>query len=134
MNRLARFAGFGRDEEQAGNHEHHAVAEGVEKMDPEELREPIIEALRRVYDPEIPVNIYDLGLIYRIDIKSNGDVDIDMTLTAPACPVAGMMPLMVKDAAATVEGVNEINVELVWDPPWSQEQMSDEAKLQLGML
>lgn len=133
MNRLARFAGYGRHEvppEEAGHHR-DAV---VERMDVEELREPIIEALRGVYDPEIPINIYDLGLIYTIVISPHGDVAIDMTLTAPACPVAGMMPLMVKDAVAAVEGVGEVVVELVWDPPWSQEHMSDEAKLQLGML
>jgi FeS assembly SUF system protein len=134
MNRLARFAGFGRRDEASG--EAPAVAQDVvvERMDPEELREPIIEALRRVHDPEIPINIYDLGLIYRIDIDSGGDVDIDMTLTAPACPVAGMMPVMVKDAVATVDGVGEVTVSLVWDPPWSQENMSDEARLQLGLM
>lgn len=133
MNRLARFAGFGRHEAPPDDDQHPADAV-VERMDAEELREPIIEALRRVYDPEIPVNIYDLGLIYTIDIDPTGQVAIDMTLTAPACPVAGMMPVMVKDAVATVEGVGEVTVELVWDPPWSQDQMSDEAKLQLGML
>ncbi len=133
MNRLARFAGFGRHQTEPGSDAHHDEV-AVERMDPEEMREPIIAALRTVYDPEIPVNIYDLGLIYRIDIKDSGDVDVDMTLTAPACPVAGMMPLMVKDAIATVEGVGEVKVDLVWDPPWSQDNMSDEAKLQLGML
>ena len=134
MNRLARFAGFGRhqdDPEAEGDHQEHAV---VERMQPEELREPIIEALRGVHDPEIPVNIYDLGLIYTIDIADNGNVHIDMTLTAPACPVAGMMPVMVKDAVNKVEGVGEVAVDLVWDPPWSPDTMSDEAKLQLGML
>jgi FeS assembly SUF system protein len=133
MNRLARFAGFGkRDAEQ----ENAAVAEEVvvEHMDPEELREPIIAALRGVHDPEIPVNIYDLGLIYRIDIAGNGDVHVDMTLTAPGCPVAGMMPLMVKSAVARVEGVGEVDVALVWDPPWNQSNMSDEARLQLGLM
>jgi FeS assembly SUF system protein len=103
-------------------------------MDPEELREPIIEELRKVHDPEIPVNIYDLGLIYRIDIADNGDVSVDMTLTAPACPVAGMMPVMVEDAVKKVEGVGEVKVELVWDPPWKPEMMSEEARLELGMV
>lgn len=134
MNRLARFAGFGRHDtspEETGCHD-DTVA--IERMQPEELREPIVEALRRVYDPEIPVNIYDLGLIYRIEIGASGDVQIDMTLTAPACPVAGMMPVMVKDAVCSVEGVGEVQVDLVWDPPWSQEHMSDEARLQLGLL
>lgn len=133
MNRLARFAGFGRHPvapDETGHHE--AVL--VERMDAEDLREPIIAALRQVYDPEIPINIYDLGLIYRIDIGARGDVAIDMTLTAPACPVAGMMPVMVKDAVSTVEGVGEVRVELVWDPPWGPASMSDEARLQLGML
>jgi len=139
MNRLARFAGFGRHRED----DSHDPARGtpalgaeveVERMDPGELREPIIEALRKVYDPEIPVNIYDLGLVYGIEIASNGDCHIDMTLTAPACPVAGMMPAMVKDAVAQVEGIGEVQVDLVWDPPWTQDRMSEEAMLQLGML
>lgn len=137
MNRLARFAGFGRHEaapEGDTHHGDHHVEVAVERVDPEELREPIIAALRTVHDPEIPVNIYDLGLIYRIEIGQGGNVHIDMTLTAPACPVAGMMPVMVKDAVSTVEGVGEVAVDLVWDPPWSPATMSDEAKLQLGML
>ncbi|MCF7979996.1 MAG: SUF system Fe-S cluster assembly protein [Chromatiaceae bacterium] len=144
MNRLARFAGFGSDDHgmvdrddvvaagaAAGD---NAVAESAQALDDaESLREPIIAALRQVHDPEIPVNIYDLGLIYKIDIAHNGDVDVDMTLTAPACPVAGLMPVMVKDAVKTVDGVGEVAVELVWDPPWSPDTMSDEAKLTLGM-
>ncbi|WP_295578700.1 SUF system Fe-S cluster assembly protein [uncultured Lamprocystis sp.] len=133
MNRLARFAGFGRHAAVPDDTRHHEDV-AVERMDAEELREPIIAALREVHDPEIPVNIYDLGLIYKIAISDRGDVNIDMTLTAPACPVAGMMPLMVKDAVASVEGVGAVEVELVWDPPWNQSNMSDEAKLQLGML
>lgn len=136
MNRLARFAGFGRPHEggqaDAENSQWQEVQ--VERMDPEELREPIIEALRKVHDPEIPVNIYDLGLIYRIDIAANGDCHIDMTLTAPACPVAGMMPVMVKDALGQVEGVGAVQVDLVWEPPWTQDKMSEEAMLQLGLL
>jgi FeS assembly SUF system protein len=134
MNRLARFAGFGKHDEELGE---TAVLDrdvAVERMESEELREPIIAALRGVHDPEIPVNIYDLGLIYSVDIAPNGDVAIDMTLTAPACPVAGMMPIMVRDAVARVDGVGEVRVELVWDPPWGQEQMSDEARLQLGLM
>ena len=137
MNRLARFAGFGTGHEEGIDrddvHDGAASAE-VEQMSAEELREPIIAALRQVHDPEIPVNIYDLGLIYRIDIGDSGNVHIDMTLTAPACPVAGMMPVMVKDAVGKVEGVGEVDVDLVWDPPWSQEKMSEEALLALGML
>ena len=139
MNRLARFAGFGRHHEADATDAERGVPPAgtevhVERMDPEELREPIIEALRKVYDPEIPVNIFDLGLIYGIGIAANGDCHIDMTLTAPACPVAGMMPGMVKEAVGQVEGVGEVQVDLVWDPPWSQDKMSDEAMLQLGMM
>lgn len=134
MNRLARFAGFGKRREEQEETEHLDQDVVVECMDPEELREPIIAALRNVHDPEIPINIYDLGLIYRIGIASHGDVDIDMTLTAPACPVAGMMPLMVRDAVARVEGVGAVKVALVWDPPWNQDNMSDAARLQLGLM
>lgn len=139
MNRLARFAGFGRHHD--GNTASHALdgpPEGaevqVERMDPEELREPIVAALRKVHDPEIPVNIYDLGLIYAIDIAANGDCHIDMTLTAPACPVAGMMPGMVQEALNQVDGVGRVEVEMVFDPPWSQDKMSEEALLQLGLM
>jgi FeS assembly SUF system protein len=140
MNRLARFAEFrlGKRGEGTqvsvspeGNRREEVAAE---HLDPEALREPVIAALRAVYDPEIPVNIYDLGLIYRIDIGPSGDVDIDMTLTAPACPVAGTMPRLVEDAVRQVEGVGEIRVELIWDPPWTKEQMTDEARLQLGLM
>jgi len=96
--------------------------------------EDIVEVLRTIYDPEIPVNIYDLGLIYRIETAENGDVGIDMTLTAPACPVAGAMPKMVEEAVSGVPGVGAVRVELVWDPPWTQDKMTDEARLQLGMM
>jgi FeS assembly SUF system protein len=93
----------------------------------------LIAALRTVFDPEIPVNIYDLGLVYLCDIDKNGGVTIEMTLTAPGCPVAGEMPQWVADAVAKLDGVGEVQVSLVWDPPWDQEKMSDEAKLELGM-
>lgn len=97
------------------------------------LEQHIIDAIKTVFDPEIPVNVYDLGLIYRIDIDENAMVNIDMTLTSPGCPVAQSLPLDVSDAARSVEGVNDVHVELVWDPPWSMERMSEAAKLQLGM-
>jgi metal-sulfur cluster biosynthetic enzyme len=113
MNRLARFAGFGKHDEETASTGMLSQDAAVERMDAEELREPIIEALRTVQDPEIPINIYDLGLIYRVDISPTGNVSIDMTLTAPACPVAGMMPVMVKDAVERVEGVGLVDVELV---------------------
>jgi FeS assembly SUF system protein len=93
----------------------------------------IIDAVRTVFDPEIPVNIYDLGLIYRLDRAPNGDVAIDMTLTAPACPVAGEMPGKVAEAVAAVPGVGEVEVRLVWEPPWTKDRMSEDAKLALDI-
>lgn len=93
----------------------------------------VVEALQDVYDPEIPVNIYDLGLIYEIDIKPAGNVDILMTLTAPACPVAGEMPGMVADRVALVDGVGEVSVKLTWDPPWGMERMSEDARMALDL-
>lgn len=99
---------------------------------PEVLNGLIIEALREVYDPEIPVNIYDLGLIYNIDIDGRGAVDIDMTLTAPGCPVAATFPGVVEDAVMQVQGVSTAHVELVWEPPWDMDRMSEDAKLELG--
>ena len=100
---------------------------------PSAPRESLIDAMRQVYDPEIPVNIYDLGLIYSLDQKENGDVSITMTLTAPACPVAGEMPGMVAEAVAAVEGAGEVEVTLTWDPPWDKDMMSEDAKLALGI-
>lgn len=94
----------------------------------------IVKILRGVYDPEIPVNIYDLGLIYNIAIDPQGNVNIDMTLTAPGCPVAATFPEMVADAVRCAEGVNDVHVELVWDPPWTQDLMSEAVKLQLGLI
>jgi len=136
VNRLARFAGFGRRKaiETPLEEAQPPLEEAAPRIDPETLREPIVAALRGVHDPEIPVNIYDLGLIYSIDIAETGAVAIDMTLTAPGCPVAGMMPLMVKSAVERVEGVKGADVTLVWDPPWNQERMSEEARLQLGLM
>lgn len=98
------------------------------------LEDRIIAAMRTVNDPEIPVNIYDLGLIYELTVGAGGDVAVKMTLTAPACPVAGTMPVLVEQAIRAVAGVTSVGVELVWDPPWSVERMSDEARLQLGLL
>jgi len=98
------------------------------------LKNAIIEALKGIYDPEIPVNIYDLGLIYNIFIDPQGLVKIEMTLTSPGCPVAQTFPGIVENAINNVAGVSETQVELVWDPPWSTENMSEAAKLQLGML
>lgn len=97
-------------------------------------REAIIEALQQVYDPEIPVNIYDLGLIYDIIIQNNGHVDINMTLTTPGCPVAQTFPATVESAVNHVEHVDDCTVTLVWEPPWTQDLMTEGAKLQLGLL
>ena len=100
----------------------------------EQLREPLIAALRTIYDPEIPVNIYDLGLIYALNIADHGRVTIDMTLTAPGCPVAGTFPAEVESRLMDVPGVSEVHVTLVWEPPWSMDLMPEHAKLQLGLL
>jgi FeS assembly SUF system protein len=100
----------------------------------DDLKNLVVGALRGVFDPEIPVNIYDLGLIYGLDIDPEGDVRVQMTLTAPGCPVAQTFPATVEEAVRAVPGVKDAAVELVWDPPWSSERMSEAAKLQLGML
>ena len=96
-------------------------------------QELIVEALKTVYDPEIPVNIYDLGLVYGIEIADNGSVKVEMTVTAPACPVAGELPQWVADAIERLEGTGQIEVHLVWDPPWDQSKMTEEAKMALGV-
>ncbi len=93
----------------------------------------LIAAIKTVYDPEIPVDIYELGLIYKIDISDQRDVTIDMTLTAPGCPVAGIMPGWVEDAVRSVPGVREVTVNVVFDPPWTPAMMSEEAKLELNI-
>ena len=98
------------------------------------LEQRLVSALRSVRDPEIPVNIYDLGLIYGVEVVDGHDVHIQMTLTAPACPVAGSMPKAVQRAVMRVPGVESARVELVWDPPWTQERMSEEARLELGLM
>ena len=97
------------------------------------LTDAIVEALKSVFDPEIPVDIYELGLIYKVDINDERDVLIDMTLTAPGCPVAGEMPGWVEDAVRKVEGIRSATTELTFDPPWDPSKMSDEAKLALNM-
>ena len=99
----------------------------------EKLKDKIVEAISKVFDPEIPVNIYELGLIYNIDIKKDNTVEITMTLTSPFCPVAGSLPKEVAARASEVEGVTDANVELVFEPPWSLELMSEEAKFKLNL-
>lgn len=96
------------------------------------LEEEVIEAIRTCYDPEIPVNIFDLGLVYEVNVDKKGFVDIKMTLTSPGCPVAGTLPPEVENKVRLVEGVSDARVQVVWDPPWNMEMMSEEARLELG--
>ncbi|KDA01364.1 SUF system Fe-S cluster assembly protein [Hyphomonas oceanitis] len=98
------------------------------------ITDALIASFKTVFDPEIPVDIYELGLIYKVDIDDDRKVDVDMTLTAPGCPVAGDMPGWVETAARTVEGVTDVEVRLTFDPPWDPSRMSDEARLALNML
>tara|TARA_B100001123_G_C14920743_1_gene871658 strand:+ start:296 stop:598 length:303 start_codon:yes stop_codon:yes gene_type:complete len=98
-----------------------------------EVRNKIIEEIKKIYDPEIPVNIYELGLIYKIEVDKENRVNIDMTLTSPNCPVAESLPKKVKDNIMRVEGVSEVNLNLVWEPPWSKDKMSETAKLELNL-
>jgi FeS assembly SUF system protein len=105
----------------------------LSKEELNKLTDLLIEKLKSVYDPEIPVDIYELGLIYKVDVSDDKDVAIDMTLTAPGCPVAGEMPGWVRDAVMEIPGLKSCNVELVFEPPWDSSRMSDEAKLQLNM-
>jgi FeS assembly SUF system protein len=114
-----------------------AETEGVERPEGEDdplLIEPVLEALKTVRDPEIPLNLVDLGLIYELIVKQGGIVFVEMTLTTPACPVAQSMPGEVETAISAVPGVSEVRVKLVWSPPWDKDRMSEEAKLELGML
>ena len=117
----------------------NALSQSVSDISPDqakmdEIAPKVIEALKTVYDPEIPVNIFEMGLIYDVLVDANGQVGVKMTLTAPACPAAQSLPVEVRDKARSVEGVTDAKVEVVWDPPWTQERMTDAAKLQLGML
>jgi FeS assembly SUF system protein len=99
----------------------------------EAFTEKLIAAMKTVFDPEIPVDIYELGLIYKVDVADDKAVTVDMTLTAPACPVAGEMPVMVKTALETVDGIGEVTVNMTFDPPWTPDRMSESAKLELNM-
>ncbi len=98
-----------------------------------QLTDALVTAIKTVFDPEIPVDIYELGLIYKIDVTDDMDIVVDMTLTAPGCPVAGEMPIWVENAVRTVPGVREVTVNLTFEPPWDPSRMSDEAKLELNM-
>jgi len=97
------------------------------------MTDDIVAALKTVFDPEIPADIYELGLIYKVDIKDDRAVDVDMTLTTPNCPAAAELPIMVENAVASVAGVGPVKVQVVWDPPWDPSRMSDEARLVLNM-
>ena len=98
-----------------------------------DLKEKVIKEIKKIYDPEIPVNIYELGLIYKIEIIDKKKVNIDMTLTTPNCPVADSLPKMVKNNILTIDGVSDVNLNLVWDPPWTKDKMSEAAKLELNL-
>ena len=98
-----------------------------------ELKDKIVSEIKKIYDPEIPVNIYELGLIYKIEIKEAKKVNIDMTLTSPNCPVAESLPKMVKDNILKLDGVDDVDLNLVWDPPWNKDKMSEAAKLELNL-
>jgi FeS assembly SUF system protein len=102
-------------------------------MDREELQDAVILALREVYDPEISVNIYDLGLVYQVDVDETGGVDVLMTLTSPMCPVAESLPPQVEQRLAQIAGVREVHVTVTWEPPWDDSMMSEEARLELGL-
>jgi FeS assembly SUF system protein len=120
------------------NDESDAPIEGTPLIRPSSTDHPlydqIVEACRTVYDPEIPVNIYDLGLVYTIEISEESDVAVAMSLTAPGCPVAGEMPGWVAEAIEPIPGVRHVNVEVVWEPQWGMDMMSDEARLELGFM
>lgn len=105
----------------------------VINIDTEALKEQVIAAIRTVYDPEIPVNIYDLGLIYKVEVDRTATVYVDMTLTSPSCPEAQSLPATVEEVIRSIPQVNDVKLELVWDPPWTKDRMSEETKLLLGM-
>ncbi len=98
-----------------------------------DLKEKIITEIKKIYDPEIPVNIYELGLIYKIEINDNNKVNIDMTLTTPNCPVADSLPKMVKNNILKIDEISDVDLNLVWDPPWTKDKMSEAAKLELNL-
>jgi FeS assembly SUF system protein len=117
----------------ASEHHNPSVTSSIPKEELARMTDDMIAAIKTVYDPEIPVDIFELGLIYKIDVEDDRSVKVDMTLTAPGCPVAGDMPGWVADAVRTVEGVMDVDVQLVFDPPWDPSRMSDEARVALNM-
>ena len=125
----ARTAAPGADKARANM----AMQSALPPDETERMTEDIVAALKTVFDPEIPADIYELGLIYKVEIKDDRSVDVQMTLTTPNCPAAGELPTMVENAVASVPGVGVVDVKVVWEPPWSPERMSDEARLVLNM-
>ena len=115
------------------DHQNPDVSSSIPKEELSRMTDDMIAAIKTVYDPEIPVDIFELGLIYKIDVEDDRSVKVDMTLTAPGCPVAGDMPGWVADAVRTVEGVMDVDVQLVFEPPWDPSRMSDEARVALNM-
>ena len=111
-----------------------ADAEPAEPIDKEDVKNRIVEALKTIYDPEIPVNVYDIGLIYKIEPQDDGIVKLTMTLTTPNCPAAGILPGEIESKARSVDGVRDVDFELTFDPPWNPDMMSEGAKLELGMM
>ena len=109
------------------------IASGLPSAETEQLARDIVAALKTVYDPEIPADIYELGLIYKVDINPDRTVGVEMTLTTPNCPAAGELPTMVENAVASVPGVGTVDVKVVWEPKWTPERMSDEARVELNM-
>ena len=103
-------------------------------MESDALRDKVVDVIKTIFDPEIPVNIYDLGLIYRVDVLPINNVQITMTLTAPSCPAAQSLPIEVDQKVREIEGVNDVHVQVTWDPPWDKSMMSEEAQLELGWL
>ncbi len=106
----------------------------IENIQTQALEAQVVEVIKTVFDPEVPVNIHEMGLIYGVEIEPKGNVHIKMTLTSPACPVAGTLPVEVENKVKAIDGVEEVKVEIVWDPPWTPDLMSEAAKLQLNML
>jgi len=122
------------DESQAAEIETTTVeGSALSQEELDALTAKMVEAIKTVYDPEIPVDVYELGLIYKIDVDDDRNIDVDMTLTAPGCPVAGEMPIWVENAIASIEGIGTVKVQLVFDPPWDMSRMSDEARVALNM-
>ena len=117
----------------SGATELNTQASSLSQVELDDFTAKLVTALKTVYDPEIPVDVYELGLIYKVDVADNKDVTVDMTLTAPNCPVAGEMPGMVKDALEKVDEIGSVTVNMTFDPPWTPDRMSEEAKLELNM-